>query len=597
MTVLRQEFQISVEGADAAAAALGRTAAAMNSVNEAAIRDRIAIGDAEAAIVKKIRAEQAHRQAIEDVLKPTTEAAKQTGFFAKASSSASGALTLLRKAAELIPGMELGTIFAGIAEGAYEIYKAFDGGADSMANQTKALEVQATAARQLAAAQRSVLESQIGAGVSGAQAALARLGSGATQEAIAEVIRISAQRTAAAQRQSEAIQRTTRGIGGLVPTTDAERDRILALQSERDKAVSSATERDESGAFKMGFKAQQAAAAVARMYQDEIEKIQDNATRMGGSAAWKSLPAEVSAATAEIERLDAALRGFGGGSSPERPARSPGSGRASAPSSPFDPLAPLGDRALPDMRAQNTSDLLRGAGDWANAPGNTRSNIPGGPGWGLRPDGTADTAPIFELASAWDYLGASMSGTVGRMAQSASDIGSIVTQSVGALTGALGAAATNMILSGDAGAKGLKKQAGNALAGISAQAFGYAALLTAFGVAAAIPGVGLILGMNAPGFFAAAGVMAGAGLGLAGAARALGADKIGAGSGGGNAASAGTSAPVGAGSSGPGMAGQTAPIDLHVYMGGDEVHDLTYRTARRREMSGSMSMPRVGVAA
>ncbi|MCF1193419.1 hypothetical protein LRR18_17650, partial [Mangrovimonas sp. AS39] len=75
---------------------------------------------------------------------------------------------------------------------------------------------------------------------------------------------------------------------------------------------------------------------------------------------------------------------------------------------------------------------------------------------------------VLNLASAWDYLGASMGGTVGRMAQSASDIGSIVTQSVGALTGALGAAATNMIIAGDAGGKALKKQAGNALAGISA---------------------------------------------------------------------------------------------------------------------------------
>jgi hypothetical protein len=174
----------------------------------------------------------------------------------------------------------------------------------------------------------------------------------------------------------------------------------------------------------------------------------------------------------------------------------------------------------------------------------------------------------------------------GGMAESAMNVGGIVVQALSTMTGAVGSMMTNIIISGEAGAKGVAKAAGNALAGISAQAFGYSVLLGALAAAASLAGP--ILGLQAGGFAAAAGVMAAAGGGLAVTARLLGADRLGGGAAG--RGGAGTS-PGGYGAAtatnpygGPGQQGTT----VQVYIDGEQVTRAVRVREQRMALSGGI---------
>lgn len=139
MAIGRTEFQFSVSGADEAAAAHHDVAAAERAqakaadeaaraaarLDEGMIRQRLALSDAEQAIIKKVRAEQAAKKELDGLLNPTKELTKETSALGKAGALASSGLTLLRKAAEVIPGMELGTIIAGAVAGLYGLYTLF----------------------------------------------------------------------------------------------------------------------------------------------------------------------------------------------------------------------------------------------------------------------------------------------------------------------------------------------------------------------------------------------------------------------------------------------------------------------------------------
>lgn len=139
MAIGRTEFEFSVSGADETAAAHRDVAAAERAqakaadeaaraaarLDEGLVRERLALQDAEQAIVKKIRAEQAAKKELDGLLNPTRELTKETSALGKAGSLASAGLTMLRKAAEIIPGMELGTIIAGAAAGLYGLYQLF----------------------------------------------------------------------------------------------------------------------------------------------------------------------------------------------------------------------------------------------------------------------------------------------------------------------------------------------------------------------------------------------------------------------------------------------------------------------------------------
>jgi hypothetical protein len=194
-----------------------------------------------------------------------------------------------------------------------------------------------------------------------------------------------------------------------------------------------------------------------------------------------------------------------------------------------------------------------------------------------------------EAAKTRDIMSEMWTGTkdaFGGMAESAMNVGGIVVQALSTMTGAVGSMMTNIIISGEAGAKGVAKAAGNALAGISAQAFGYSVLLGALAAAAQLTGP--ILGFAAPGLASAAGVMAAAGGGLAVTARLLGADKLGGGAAG--RGGAGTS-PGGYGAAtatnpygGPGQQRTT----VQVYIDGEQVTRAVRVREQRMALSGGI---------
>lgn len=591
MTIARTGIQIDVIGASAAQRDLMAVASANDKVSEAAIRERLAIGDAEQAIVKKVRAEQASKKALDDILGPTSAAAKETTALGKAASLAGSGMSVLRKAAELIPGIELGTIFAGIAAGAYAIYKAFDDGDESMKRQTAALQAQAQAANDLAAAQRAVLASQIGAGSAAAKRALDRLGSGATPEAIDTIMRLGASRDAAETAQMEAIQRSTRKAGGLVPVTDSEQRRIEALQASRNKIIAGAEEKVD-GDFKLNYADRLLLGRQAQAFQVEIEKIRQQASMAAG---WK-LPEVVEETTRSLEQLDKQLRGFGadgGGGSGGGGGGSVGSGGGRAVAGPaiwWRGRAGAMMDAADEERARKNRERDFVAPGFAYPRGDAGPGLDAGSFGGYQPTlpGTDQTAPKA-LRSAMDQMGESFTGTFDRMASGATGAAGIMVQAIGTITGALGSMMTNLIIAGDAGSKGLGKVVGNALAGLSAQAFGYALLLEAMAVAAALTGP--ILGWGAGGLAAAGGVMAGAGLALGLSARALGADKIGASSSGGGArGGSGGNPAAGTNPFGGGGGGTT---QVTVVIGGEVVTRGVQVETRKQELRDGISEGRV----
>ncbi len=214
------------------------------------------------------------------------------------------------------------------------------------------------------------------------------------------------------------------------------------------------------------------------------------------------------------------------------------------------------------------------------------SNIPGGASVqvaeGMRQIQTEAVKTRDIMAEMW----AGTKDAFGGMAESAMNVGGIVVQALSTMTGAVGSMMTNIIISGEAGAKGVAKAAGNALAGISAQAFGYSVLLGALAAAAQLTGP--ILGFAAPGLASAAGVMAAAGGGLAVTARLLGADKLGGGAAGRGGAGA---SPGGYGAAtatnpygGPGQQGTT----VQVYIDGEQVTRAVRVREQRMALSGGI---------
>ena len=195
-------------------------------------------------------------------------------------------------------------------------------------------------------------------------------------------------------------------------------------------------------------------------------------------------------------------------------------------------------------------------------------------------DEAAKTRDI--MAEMWTGTSDAFAG----MAESAMNVGGIVVQALSTMTGAVGSMMTNIIISGEAGAKGVAKAAGNALAGISAQAFGYSVLLGALAAAATLAGP--ILGLQAGGFAAAAGVMAAAGGGLAVTARLLGADKLGGGRG---AGAAGGVSPGGYGAATAtnpyGNRGQQGTT-VQVYIDGEQVTRAVRVREQRMALSGGI---------
>lgn len=330
MGFTRTEIRVEVTGAEEGARAMRGLASAEDKVSESANRERLAVQDAEQAIVRKTRAQQAARQATEDALKPTTEITKQTGLLAKAGELAASGLSTLRKAAEVIPGLKLEPIIAGLAAGVYALYKAFGPATEATERQTAAFTAQAAAARELAAAQRDMLRGEVAAGTSALQQALDRLGPGVTAEAQDQIIRLAAQRDWAQRARDEAIQRRVRQVGGLVPVSDAEQKQIESLLAQRTKFIEQAEEKDGDD-FKLDLKEREALAVKAQAFQAEIVKIRSEANKL---ADWPTAPMQLSdvvkQTTADLANFDRQLRGFGLGESGRVESAPPTRGQAPA---------------------------------------------------------------------------------------------------------------------------------------------------------------------------------------------------------------------------------------------------------------------------
>lgn len=282
----------------------------------------------------------------------------------------------------------------------------------------------------------------------------------------------------------------------------------------------------------------------------------------------------------------------------------------------WDPLAPLTDEQQAEANrfiAGNRSGIN------PDAPPDGGSNIRGpsgiqnGGGWeehsqtrkiygkdgkviGVDREATGAEAKLEPLKSAMKSMADTFDGTFAHMVSGATNAADMMTQAFGTISGAVGEMATNLIVAGDAGGKSALKAAGNALAGISAQAFGYSVLLEAMAIAAALTGP--VLGWEAPGLAYAGATMAGAGVALAGTARLLGADKLGkAGKGGG-----GHGASAGGGSGTPSLMNPYAGSgggDTHVtVILGTEVVTRGVKTqTRKEERRGGISEGRMARAA
>ena len=196
------------------------------------------------------------------------------------------------------------------------------------------------------------------------------------------------------------------------------------------------------------------------------------------------------------------------------------------------------------------------------------------------------------VTSAMDSMADSSENAFLSMMNNAANIGSVIQGTVGMVTNAVGSMVTNLIISGDAGAKSIAKSMGNALAGLSAQAFGYAVFLSALGVAAALTGP--VLGWESPALFAGAGVMAGAGAALGLSARLLGADQIG--------QTAKSSSGAGSKSSGSGTSlsspykPDVGETKVTVIIGGEVVTRGVKTETRRQNLRGGITEGRMAMA-
>jgi hypothetical protein len=575
MAIGRTEFEFSVSGADETAAAHRDVAAAERAqakaadeaaraaarLDEGLVRERLALQDAEQAIVKKIRAEQAAKKELDGLLNPTRELTKETSALGKAGSLASAGLTMLRKAAEIIPGVELGTIIAGAAAGLYGLYQLFKDTTTQTGMMTDAMTAYGQEVAKVATESAKKFDelrvSQARAGLAMVGGALGVRGEqlpfdqamGAQKlqgeiEAARETQRKSLEGVAELERRRAALDIDKARAGTLLPTDP------LAIDLRRRQI--------EINEQRRGFRAAyDAAAAELRSLSAPYESTGRSGGRggRGGRAVDTSLGATVGRIAAEQSPRRAmesgALAGIGGMAGES-----------------YDASAEAA-RA----RAQESADFQI-AQDQRNAMMIAHMQ-------GVQ-------AEAANTANAMDMLAGSFDGAFARMVSSATDAGGMLMQALSVITGAVGSMMTNLIISGSAGSKGVAKAAGNALAGISAQAFGYGVLLEGLAAASALVP---ILGFSAPSLAAAGAVMFGVGAALGVTARALGADKLGAGGRSSAGASAGgrgggSSAAVGTGSGG---GRGEAPVYVSVQIGEEPVAAIMRRSNERESRRGGMN--------
>ena len=574
--VLRQEIALSITGADKAEKELKAVAGATKEVSEANIRARIAVQDAEQAIIKKVRAEQEAKKAIEDLLEPTKEAEKETSLFGKALEGGGKGMSMLRKAAELIPGLELGTIFAAAAAGVYALYEALQPSTTATQLQTAAFEAQAIAVRDLSAAHRELVKSQIGAGNAALKQAVDRMGSGLSPEAMDKIVQLSAFRDIAVREQADAMQRAVRQSGGAVPITDSEAARIESLRTERNKFIGQAGEK-EDGEFKLSFEERESLGIQAKAHQDEIDKIRRDAT----SLAARDLPRDaIRRATADIEDYDRDLKAFGVGV--DAVGKTAAGIKAKDTGTLFNPFA-LARRGYRGLVPAANQQIENQASEVARIAGQHGAMADMAAGH------RAPESAQAEVAKQAAGFGGAMQDIWKTQIPDAVSFGA---QAITQAAGVIGSAFTNMIIGGDRMKGGFGKIFGELAAQLSTSLFTYATLALAVGGALVwAPQLGVFLGgLTAPQAFGAAAAFAGGAGALAITARALGAGS----SGGAKGASGGGASAAPRGSlAGPGMGGPQS-INATINMDGEPVYNGMIQVEQRRRSSGSLTAPMLG---
>lgn len=584
MAIGRTEFHFAVVGADQAAAAHDRVAASENRAAAASTTAAAASRASEAAM---------HAN--------TAAALKGDSALASFGKAASKAVEPLRFWANILPGLGI----AGMILGIYEATTATLGWAASMVTAGSAADrlAKSTGTLSAEAVQQALKVNSIAdamdryaksIGVASAkqltfrqeQAALRAVASGevlAVEKVRADVERLDTELSRAKERlayirsspeQFAAEATSAGGYRALEAAAQRRIDDIKRQADELDRANARLVGQDARTSFQRGVSdlwqgiatrtkiagqsavdaARQAAANYTAVIEAEFEiarrKEGKTARRSGGAATREQSLAEVVGGIAAQSNPRAAMQAGALGTIDAEIAR-----QEAARMAELERFATINDQ-------RNAMALAHMQSIEAEAP---------------------------KMADAFKMVGDSFDGMTGRMVSSATDAAGIVTQAIGAITGALGGMVTNMIIAGDAGAKGMAKQAGNVLASLSAQAFGYSILLEGMALAAVfIPG----LQLSAPGLAKAGAVMAGIGAALGISARALGAEKLG-GGGGGRSAAGGGGAGGGGGNPAAGTnpaAGQSErPVYVSVQIGDEPVMGIVRRANEREARRGGMS--------
>jgi len=178
------------------------------------------------------------------------------------------------------------------------------------------------------------------------------------------------------------------------------------------------------------------------------------------------------------------------------------------------------------------------------------------------------------------------------VAESATDYAGIAIGAAQQMAGAFGQSMSQLVISGEFGAAGLRRSFGRIVGGVSEIAFTYAAL--AAGLAAATAFTGPILGFSAPGLLAAAGILSGVGVAAGLTARLLGAGEASASagrisaSGSGGAAAVGPQSPIIPASARGGSVSNVYNISMAGAIVGrgaeDELHSMVAAAERRAQI-------------
>jgi hypothetical protein len=563
MAIGRTEFQFSVSGVESTTRSLQNVAAAETAVAaqaDAASRKVMAMDAAAAALGVNL----------DSTGRVMQSATKATGALGKSLEVAGSGLAFLSRAAAILPGFGIAGLLLAIAEGGQALYKAMTGVSSATADanreiqyqaalareHTAYMEKQAAAARDLARSMTEVGEaflsaqSGISSGAGGGGYLLGAMFGGEVEDIKAAKVELR-ERAGALKKQREDLMRDfqnaaveyegTRAAPAIRAALDA---RLRAIQAE-------ANEIRRQGNFIRDREVDLMRAAKGAL--GSADKSTGGAR--GGAVVDTSLGATVGRIAAEQTPLRAmesgALAGIGGMAGES-----------------YDASAEAARARAQEMADFQIAQDQRNAMMIAHMQG--------------------VQSEAANTANAMDMLAGSFDGAFARMVSSATDAGGMLTQALSVITGAVGSMMTNIIISGNAGSKGVAKAAGNALAGLSAQAFGYGVLLEGLALAAAlVPG----LGFSAPSIAAAGGIMFGVGAALGVTARALGADKLGAGgksSAGASAGGGGGGSSAAVGTGGGGGRGE-APVYVSVQIGEEPVAAIMRRSNEREARRGGMN--------